>query len=244
VQPVRMTTAQRQAYTHGRSCFERGNVDAALASFENLVQSNDQMADVHYMMGVLYDLRGDSDPATESLRQALRINPSYTEAMLALATVYERAGDFDRSEDLAERAQGLSRGGAGTLDPMTRGKLANLQAKVAAAYAEAGQLREAIDGYRKALDLCPTFHDIRHRLAAVLRDAGLPSQALAEYHRVLRANPSFLEAKVQLGLTYYTLGRAPDAAKLWREVLKDEPMQRDARMYLRLIGEKTDPTLG
>ena len=101
-----------------------------------------------------------------------------------------------------------------------------------------GEVRDAIEAYRKALDRCPDFHDIRQRLGLALREAGLPNRALAEFRRVLRANPAFLDAAVQLGFSLYTLGRSDEAIREWEAVLERDPSRDDARMYLRLAGRK------
>ncbi len=238
VRSVRMTARERELHNHGRALFERGEVEPALEALTELLRTRGDFADVHYMVGVLYDRRSDLDAASKSLGRAIHLNPSYAEALLAMASVVERQGDFDRSRELAERAAALARGTGGTLDSTTRGKLANLQAVVGDAYTEAGELREAVDAYRKALDRCPEFHDIRHRLGIVLRELGLPDQALREFKRVLRGNPGLLDAHVQLGLTYYTLGRADDALERWQAVLQHDPSREDARMYLRLVKSK------
>ena len=231
-----MSTAEQDAYARGRGSFANGDVDEALETLSSLLESRSDFADVHYMVGVLRDRKGDDTGAAESLRNALRLNPSYTEALLALASVHEQRGEFDRSREYAERAASLSRRDGRSLDPTTRGKLANLQAAVADAYAQVSELREAIEGYRKALDLCPEFHDIRQRLGAALREAGLPDKALAEFQRILRVKPDLLGARVQLGLTYYTLGRTPDARREWEAVLGEDPSNQSARMYLRMVG--------
>jgi tetratricopeptide (TPR) repeat protein len=230
-----MSSADRELYAQGRASFERGEVDRALEFLTSLLERKVGFADLHYMVGVLLDQRGDSGGARDRLRDAIKLNPSYTEALLALASVYEREGEFDRSRDLTERAAQATPAVPGELDATTRGKLANLQAVIGDAYAEVGDYRDAIDAYRKALDRCPTFHDIRHRLGIALRAAGLPHQAEVEFRRVLRGNPGFLKAQVQLGLTYYTMGRAPDAVGVWSEVLRLDPSQRDALMYIRMV---------
>jgi tetratricopeptide (TPR) repeat protein len=230
-----MTPTEREAYARGCGCFASGNADEALETFSRLLESRSDFADVHYMVGVLRDRQGDDEGASQSLRRALRLNPSYAEALLALASVHERRGEFDRSREYAERASSASRRDGHALDPTTRGKLANLQAAVADAYVQVGEFREAIEGYRKALDHCPGFHDIRQRLGATLRDAGLPDKSLAEFQRVLRAKPELLDARIQLGLTYYTLGRAPDARREWQAVLSEDPSNQHARMYLRMV---------
>lgn len=245
VRSVRMTANEREAYARGRAYFERGDVEPALEALNSLLQTRNDFADIHYMVGVLYDLRGDdlrgdSDAARRSLQRAIQLNPVYAEALLALASVCEREGDFDRSRELAERAAARVQGEAGGMDTTTRGKLANLQAAVGDAYAEAGELRDAVEAYRKALDRCPGFHDIRHRLGVVLRDLGLPDQALCEFKRVLRGNPGLLDAHIQLGLTYYSLGRSDDALERWHAVLKHDPSREDARMYSRLVISKRE----
>lgn len=233
-QPVQMTTAEREAFSRGRTHFERGEIDPALEAFAALLRTRENFADIHYMVGVLFDQKGDVDAAAESLRKAIRLNPHYAEALLALATVYERSGDYDRSRELAERAAAVSRSGSGALDVTTLGKLANLQAVVGDAYAEVGERREAIEAYRKALDRCPEFHDIRQRLGVVLRESGLPHQAAREFKRVLRANPTLDDARVQLGLTYYTLGQPSEALSEWEVVLRERPEREDVKMYARL----------
>jgi tetratricopeptide (TPR) repeat protein len=230
-----LSAAERRSYEQGCRSFERGDDEAALAALGELLRSRDGFADVHYMVGILYERKDEIEQATRSLTRALRINPGYHEAMLALASLYERQGDFERSREIAERARRASATPPGVLDPTTRGKLANLQARVGDAYREAGELREAVESYHKALDRCPDFHDIRMRLGAALRDLGLQDRALAEFRRVQRGNPNLLDAAVQLGLTLYTLGRSEEAVREWKAVLERDPSREDARMYLRLV---------
>jgi tetratricopeptide (TPR) repeat protein len=234
--------SDREILMHGRRAFERGEDAAALESLDRLVAHGVRYADVHYMLGMIRERRGDLDGALAALREATRINPSYVEALLALASLHERRGEFERSREYAERASQLSRPVAGELDPTTRGKLANQQAALADALVEAGERRDAIAQYRGALERCPTFHDIRHRLAITLREAGLPAQAVRELQRILRLQPGMLESQIQLGLTYYSMGRTPDAIREWDAVLQKDPGRDEARMYLRLVrGTPAEP---
>ena len=232
---TQLSPAERQAYALGRRSFDRGDDDAALAQLERLLRTRRGFADVHYMVGMLLERRDDLAGAARSLKWALRINPDYAEARLALATLYERQGDFDRSREITQGARGRSSGQDGGLDPTTRGKLANLQAALGDAYREAGELHEAIEAYRKSLDRCPGFHDIRQRLGVALREAGLPDQSLREFRRVQRSHPGLADAGVQAGLTLYSLGRAEEARREWQQVALDHPECEDAQMYLRLV---------
>ena len=178
--------SDRETLLHGRRAYHRGDDSAALDSLNRLVAHGLQFADVHYMIGMISERRGDLEAALHQFRNAIRINPSYVEALLALASLHERRGEYGRSQGYAERASELSRPTAAGLDPTTRGKLANQQAALADALVEAGERRDAIEQYRGALDRCPTYHDIRHRLAITLREAGLPAQAAQEFQEALR----------------------------------------------------------
>ena len=230
-----LTATERHEYERGRRCYESGDWEGALAALQRFLDSRREFADVHYMVGTLLDHAGEPAAAVESLGEALRLNPVYTEAMVALSSVYERLGDFERSRALAEQVARLATPSAGALDPTTRGKLANLEAELGDAYRAVGEMADAIEAYRRALDRCPTFHDIRHRLAVTLREAGLPDRALAEFERVRRGNPDFLDAAVQAGVTYYSMGRSEEAVEIWREVLERDSDRSDARMYLRML---------
>jgi tetratricopeptide (TPR) repeat protein len=230
-----LAPSERRDYELGRRCYERGEWEPALDALRRFLEKRRDYADVHYMVGTSLEHTGDLGAAAGNLREALRLNPAYAEAMVALASIYERMGEFERSRALAERVAKLARPGAGALDATTRGKLANLEAELADAYRAAAAFPDAIEAYRKALDRCPGFHDIRYRLAVTLREAGLPDQALAELARVRRGNPDFLDASVQIGLTLYTLGRCDEAEAEWRGVVERDRLREDARMYLRMV---------
>jgi tetratricopeptide (TPR) repeat protein len=227
-----MTREDREAYQWVRERLAAGEAEQAAAELESLALRYPGYADVQYLLGISRERRSDLDGAARCLERALELNPAYAEAGLALQSVYEQRGEHERARSLALRLQEAT---AARGDPTTRGKLANLHAALGDAYRETGDLREAIDAYRRALDRCPGFHDIRQRLAVTLREAGLPARALAELQRVLRANPAYLDAQVQIGLTLYTLGRPDEARAQWEAALERDPSRDDARMYLRLL---------
>lgn len=240
-----LSAEERQAYALGRTCFEQGDDAQALSWLTRLVVTRPGFADVHYMLGLLDERRGNLEGAVRSLEQALRINPGYVEARLALVTLCERLGDFERAREVATPPAARRAGEeADGLDQTTGGKLANLQAALGDAYRDVGRQREAVEAYRKALDLCPEFHDIRQRLGIALREVGLPAQALAEFRRILRASPGFHAAAIQAGLTCYTLGRTDEALAAWRGVLEREPGREDAQRYIRMVEGSRRPAPG
>jgi tetratricopeptide (TPR) repeat protein len=232
--PARLSAQERIDWRLGVRSFERGEVEPAIEHLTRLVATRPRFADVHYMLGLLYEERGDLDEAVRRLEQALALNPAYAEARLALASVAEQRGDFERSRALVASAPLRKDGAASGADPLTRAKLANLQSALGDAFREAGELGEAITTYRKALDRCPEFHDIRYRLAVALREHGLPGEAARELERVVRGNAAYLDARVQLGLAWFALGEWTRAVAQWEAVRAQDPERSDVRMYLKL----------
>lgn len=231
---MRLTPGERLALRRGRQGVERGDAPGALPDLQTLVAERPGFADAHYWLALAHEQQGELPEAAGCLEEALRLNPGYVEARLALACVYEQQGEWAEARRLSLETPRVASPGRGRLDATTLGKLANLHASLGDAYREVGELSEAIDAYRKALDHGPRFHDLRLRLAVTLRDAGLPRQALSELDRILRADPTQLGARVQQGVTLWSIGRQQEACTAWREALARDPELADAQAYLRM----------
>ncbi len=239
---TKLSPSEQETLRRGRAELERGDTKSALGHLAALSERRPRFADLHYWIALAHEREGELDAAATRLEQALRLNPGYAEARLALTCIYEQRGEWSRARSLLEAAPSPTRHGPNpSIDPTTQAKLANLQAALGEAYLEVGELREAIDAFRRALDRCPDFHDVRVRLATTLRDAGLGQQALRELVRVLEAQPSQVEAAIQLGLTLYTLGRTPDAVRVWQDLLSRYPGEAQAVMYLRMLDPESGP---
>jgi tetratricopeptide (TPR) repeat protein len=187
------------------------------------------------MLGVIHHGHGRFSQAQEMFEQALKINPNYTEAALNLAVTYNDLGKYAQAKEVYAHAIARSREQPRQLDPFAKGKIANMHARVADAYAGIGMNEEAAREYRKALDLCPTFVDIRTKLASVLRDMGDKEAAVQEYQQVKQQAPKFLPARINLGVTLYSLGRRDEAKTEWEAVLAEDPGNKSCRMYLDIL---------
>src|SRR6185369_2368551 len=106
-------------------------------------------------------------------------------------------------------------GREGILDPFARGKIANMHADLAHAYADAGCKPEAIEQLKRAVELCPTFADLQVRLGTMYRDAGNLALAREHYTAARDANPSYVPAHVMLGLVFLSLGQPDQAISEW-----------------------------
>jgi tetratricopeptide (TPR) repeat protein len=222
----------------GREHYQKREFEKAEPMLRQVLEQSDRLADVHDMLGVICHARGNFAQAEYHFERALAINPSYTEAALNLAVTYNDRGKYEAARQVYARIRGAATGGTLGLDPFARGKIANMHAEVAQAYADAALVYEAITEYEKAVRLCPDFADLRTKLATLFREVNDLPRAREHYEAAIDARPSYVPARIQLGVTLLSLGETAAAAEHWRKVLEIEPDNVRAKMYLRMVTAK------
>ncbi len=232
----------KQMLLVGREHYGKREFDKAEQLLAQVLEHDDRFADVHDMLGVIAHARGSFLQAEQHFERALEINPSYTEAALNLAVTYNDRGKYEAARAVYARIKGKPTGQIAGLDPFARGKLANMHADLAQAYADSGLPREAIDELEKAVLLCPNFADLQTKLGTLLRESNEPARARIHYEAAISARPSFVPARVQLGVTLLALGDASHAEEQWNKVLEIEPENTQAKMYLRMTAANRQKT--
>lgn len=227
----------KQHLHDAREFYDSGEYAKAELHLLEVMRHHDGFADVHNMLGFIRFQRGEPELARRSFEKALELNPRYTEAALNLSVCYNELGRYQDAKEVYSRAStGVSREPSSMekLDGFIRGKIANLHADVAVAYTAAGMVRMAIREYRQALELAPTFVDIRLKLANSLRDAGDLDEALDELTALKDQRPDYVAARVSLGLTYWKQGQLDRARDEWQAALDQDPDNASARLYLKM----------
>ncbi|HEY7956347.1 MAG TPA: tetratricopeptide repeat protein, partial [Polyangia bacterium] len=186
----------RQLMHLAREHYESHEYDKAEPLLLQIVREHRGFADMFNMLGVIHHGQGRFTQAQEMFEDALKINPGYTEAALNLAVTYNDLGKYKEAREVYAQAIATTCAQPSKLDPFARGKIANMHARTADAYTGVGMFEEAAREYRKALDLCPTFIDIRTKLASTLRDMGDKEAAVQEYLQVKQQSPQYLPARV------------------------------------------------
>jgi tetratricopeptide (TPR) repeat protein len=225
----------KQLLVLGREHYERREYDRAERVLRQVLELTDRYADVFNMLAVICHDRGDFVAAERLFERAVELNPNYTEALLNLAVTCNDLGKYEAARLIYARAHGKGAPAEGGLDPFARGKIANMHADLAQAYADAGCRAEAIEQLRRAVDLCPAFADLQTKLGTLYRDDGNLALARRCYEAARDANPRFALARVLLGVTLLSLDAIDEASAEWRAALAIEPENRSARMYLRMV---------
>lgn len=226
----------------GKHYFDQKEFKKAEGYLTKVLEKTDQYADVFNMMGVIQHVEGRFTAAIDSFKHALAVNPRYTEAVLNLAILYNDLGQYDNAKKLYGQVKKKTKTPKPHIEPVLRGKLSNLHSNIGDIYRSVGSQRLAIDEYQKALQLNPTYIDIRTKLGQCYREDGQLQMALKELKAALKENKEYSPARIQLGLTYYSMGKINDAKKEWKAVLTKNPSNDYANMYLRLVNAMSGNT--
>ena len=230
-----MTYDQDQLIQRGRDAYERRDYVAALADFREVVEHHPDFADVRHLMGLCLSFLGQPEGALEQFDRALEENPAYIEAHLNRAITLNELGRYDEAREAFDRAAACERESGGRFPASVSARIANAHNAVGELYMAASAPREAAEQFRKALELRPTYPDIRNRLGDALMQQGDLHGARTEFERALEGNGRFLQGRLNLGLAHFRLGDYPAAREQWEECRAQDPNSPQVRAYLRLL---------
>ena len=193
-----------------------------------------------YYQGIAQALNGKNDEAAASLRAAISVDPEYLPARLKLAEVLLTAGRLDESEAIC---QSMAKD-APQLAPVYywSGRVASAK----------GQPAAAIEHYRKACQLWPSYGTAHYALALAYQKTGETSevpQQMAAYQRykadgdpqpedplleAVRSLDSTALAHLMKGVDLENAGRLEEAIAEHEEAVRQDP--KLAQAHANLIG--------
>jgi tetratricopeptide (TPR) repeat protein len=233
-----MDNELRTLIEQGKTHFKNQSYKKAETCFKKTLVFKHDFADVYNYMGLIAHEGGHYSEAIRSFEKALKINPRYTEALLNLSILYNDMGEYDRAKRLVKRSRDEARKTPTAIDPFIRSKLANKHADVGDLYWGVGAYVQAVQEYKRALELEERYVDIRTKMAICLRELGKKAEALVELKRGIKDNPEFADAQTQLGITLYSMGKRGDARKIWKAAARRFQNNKTVRMYLSFTNSR------
>ncbi len=225
----------------GREAFERGAYVSALEDFQESLRREPGFADVYNLSGLCYGLVGRPEAALEAFDQALDINPGYVEALLNRAITLGELGRVEEAREAFERAAGADES-EGPYPATVAAPLAHQHERLGDLYRAAEDLDQALAQYERAVELRPSFLDIRNKRVRVLIDLGSSEEAERELHRILEINPSYSAARANLGLALFKQNRIVEAEEAWRQCLRQRPDDAQVQAYVAMIERSRPPS--
>ena len=178
--------------------------------------------DAWLLLGVVAIRRGNYEYAAQCIQQAIQIDPTSAEAYSNLGIALYEQGMMEQAEACHRRA-------------------IELNPEYAAAYGTLGNLlkrraiKEAVDCYRKAIELDASLTDVHVNLAIALKVQGKLDEAALSYAQALRLDPNHAKAHNNLGTIFRDHGRYDDALDCDRRAVAINPDYAPAHFNPSLI---------
>ena len=205
-------------YNLGVLLAERGETEAALASYTEAKRLDSEHADAHFNAGNAALELGRPEEAIAAFRQARDLRPNAA-VHLNLGNALLSGGQPEAAERELREALRLD----ADLAP-ARYNLANL-------LAWRGQHDEARVQYDRAIASDPESAQARFNRATFMAARGQLEEAIAGYREAVRLDPELAEAHFNLANALVRTGRAGEAKEEYRTALAIQP-DADAHRYL------------
>ena len=186
-----------------------GRFNQAADKFVQALALDPNLAEAHYLLGLVRQQDGRTDAALQSFRAALKINPRFAPAqarVCELDTVFARAREtgYDKTLLSCRRAVQLDPG-----DPEPHFHIGWIQAKL-------GNQAAAIQEFTTVLRLDSKFSHVKFELAMAYIDSKDTERAIPLLKEVVAAEPGDTNARFQLGAALAKKGECA-AAVPWLE---------------------------
>src|SRR5271155_3732757 len=215
---------QRNDFTYGVALFQHGYLEAAAASFEQVIAQKPNDAEAYYNLGTLHLGQNDLQQARQYIEQTLKLRSNYPEAWNNLGMIAAQQGQPD--EAVRDLEQSLSQRPNYAIALLNLGNLYRRQGAFDKAqtllnraleiqpddpetnyslgmfYAQQDQTQSAADYLQKAIDLRPDYPEALNNLGVLFVRAKNYASAEAQFKTCIQVAPKFDQPYLNLARLY------------------------------------------
>jgi tetratricopeptide (TPR) repeat protein len=218
-------------YVLGIAAGKSGRPELEQRALGSLVETGQDSAELHLLMGKAHINREEYDEAIKELELAAKANPKLPFVHFNLGIAYYKKQELARAKEEFLKDAAIEPDVAYNYDQLG---LVN---------ALLGNNQEAESDLRKALRLDPSLASSRYQLARVYQDEGKYAQALAEIDAAVKLDPGSSSVHYLRGQLLQRLGRTQEARAEMNATTNVMNEQRDKRQKELYGGPTPNPEL-
>ncbi|HVO80332.1 MAG TPA: tetratricopeptide repeat protein [Terriglobales bacterium] len=166
----------------------------AIEQYEQIVKIEPDSVDNHLLLGRLYRANNDLQKAESEFKTAVKLEPDSEEAVTTLAYLYNEEGDSSQAVRVLSSIPDA-------------GRSAKLYSALGYTYEQQKEYKQAIDAYRRAIELDRDNLDAIRGLAQNLMNDGQNAAALEQYKIIADANPEDAQTYLRMAEIYRKDGK-------------------------------------
>lgn len=184
----------------------------ALGAAQRAEELKENLPEVHFSLGSIYQATGKNDQAISELKRGLQLSPSSEAGYVRLGSAYLAAGQKD--EAIASFKKAIE------VNPYNWA----LHSALGQAYFNLGENAKALEEYKSVTQLEPDSADGWDNMASTYERMGRFQDAVAAYQKSIQLHPDWL-TYANLGYVYTTLKQYPDAITALQKAVELGPNQ-------------------
>ncbi|HEX3436289.1 MAG TPA: FG-GAP-like repeat-containing protein [Pseudacidobacterium sp.] len=248
---------QRNDFTYGVALFQHGYLDAAVASFQQVVLEKPDDPEAYYNLGTLYLRKNDLQQARQYLEQTVKLRPNYPEAWNNLGMIAGQQGQADEAIRNFQESLRLRPNYATAL--LNLGNLYRRQRAFDKAqealqhaleiqpddpeanyslgmfYAQQDQLQQASEYLGKAIALRPDYPEALNNLGVLFVRVKDYPKAEEQFKTCIRVVPGYDQSYLNLARLYAVQNDKAKASEVLQELLRLQPENRAAAQALEML---------
>jgi tetratricopeptide (TPR) repeat protein len=182
--------------------------DLAIEQFQRAVNIDNSSALLYYNMGISLDYIGRREEAVQILQTAVEKDPGNNQISNYLNGILDNTLQNNKAGSVQIDAQ----------EALQRG----------ISFHQTGQLDEAIQWYRKVLDIQPKNIAAFCNIGVVLQSQGKLSEAIVSYKKAISIKPDYASAYSNLGYALQEQGELEEAVSSYKKAISINPDYADA----------------
>jgi len=167
---------------------DKGDSEAAIASYQKALKIKPDYTEAYSNMGVALKDKGDLETAIDCYKKALKIKPDYSDAYYNMGIALKLKGDLEAAIDCYKKALKI------------KPDYAEAYANMGIILSEKGELGAAIDSYKQAVKIKPDYAEAFNNMGVALNDKGDLEAAIDSYKNAIKIKPDYSDAHFNLGL--------------------------------------------
>ena len=167
--------------------------DVAINVLKKQLEINSKNARTHYLLGTIYNNKGDTESAVTSFKTCLDIDPDFHPARETLLQVYQKVGLSQPAVDLLEE----------TLKQMPSSNDYNT---IGVMYYRNREIDQSIAAFRKSLEMNPYDPIPRNNLYQIFRERGIEALDVKAYEQATLYFGEALQFKPDDAILYRLMG--------------------------------------
>jgi tetratricopeptide (TPR) repeat protein len=182
----------------------------ALGAAQHAQSLNDELPEVHFALGNVYNDTGKTSEAIVELKRALTLAPNSDEGYRRLGDAYLAAAK--ENDAIQSYQQAIDANPYYWLN----------QNRLGTVYFQLGQNQKALDAFRRVVELAPDSALGYNELGAANFNAGKWNDAIIAWGKALKIQPSW-DIYSNLGTAYFYLGHRTDAVSMFQKAVDLNP---------------------